>query len=76
VLDLATDEYAAILRDAGPIEPDADQPEFSGFDVSAASRTMATAQTCFLDQVQTVEWRLIDGRWLIDIVRQEDAPCG
>jgi hypothetical protein len=76
VLDLATDEYADILRDASPIEPDEDQPEFSGFDVSAASRTMATAQTCFLDQVQTVEWRLIDGRWLIDIVRQEDAPCG
>lgn len=76
VLDLATDEYADILRDAGPIEPEEDQPEFSGFGVSAASRTAATGQTCFLGRDQTVEWRRIDGRWLIDIVRQEDGPCG
>lgn len=76
VLELATEDYADILRDAGPIEPDEDQPEFSGFDVAAASRTTATGQTCFLDRAQTVEWRLIEGQWLIHIVRQEDAPCG
>lgn len=76
VLERATDEYAEILRDVGSIEPDESQPEFSGFGVSAASRTTATGHACFLERAQTVEWRLIEGQWLINIVRQEEAPCG
>lgn len=75
VLELATERYAGILRDAGAIEPAEDEPDFAEFTATAATRTDATAQACLQDRAQTVEWMLVDGRWLIDIVRQEEASC-
>jgi hypothetical protein len=76
--EVVTDRFARSLRGFAPHDPVADPPPFTDFDVTKADRTTVTGRACRSNQLQEVEWVLVDGQWRIDFVGQigqEPTPC-
>jgi hypothetical protein len=76
--ELITDEFADTLRALPARDPVPDPAPFTRFELATVTPTSATGQACRSGGLETVEWRLVDGQWLIDFVGQvgqEAAPC-
>jgi hypothetical protein len=77
--EVVTDRFAETLRSIGPFEPPASEPpRYTDFLLSQATRSTAEGQACRDGELETVEWQLVSGEWLIDFAGQEGeeaTPC-
>jgi hypothetical protein len=76
---VVTDRFAETLRGIGPFDPPAETPPgYTDFQLTEATRSNAEAWACRDGELETVEWELVSGQWLIDFAGQageEASPC-
>jgi hypothetical protein len=76
---VVTERFAETLRSIGPFDPPAvEPPGYTGFKLTEATRSSAEGWACRDDELETVEWELVSGQWLIDFAGQtgeEASPC-
>lgn len=76
---VVTDRFAETLRGIGPFDPPAEPPPgYTDFELTEATRSGAEGRACRDGELETVEWELVSGRWLIDFAGQageEASPC-
>lgn len=69
---VVTDRFAETLQSIGPFEPPtAAPPPYGEHELEAVTRTTAIGRACRDGQVETVEWQLVEGQWLIDFAGQD-----
>ena len=69
---VVTDRFAETLQSIGPFEPPtAAPPPYQEHELETATRTTAIGRACRDGQVETVEWQLAEGQWLIDFAGQD-----
>lgn len=76
---VVTERFAETLRSIGPFDPPAETPPgYTDFQLTEATRSSAEGWACRDGELETVEWELVSGRWLIDFAGQageEASPC-
>jgi hypothetical protein len=76
---VVTDRFAETLRGIGPFDPPAETPPgYTDFQLTEATRSNAVGWACRDGELETVEWELAGGQWLIDFAGQageEASPC-
>jgi hypothetical protein len=76
---VVTERFAETLRSIGPFDPPAETPPgYTDFQLTEATRAKAEGWACRDGELETVEWELVGGQWLIDFAGQageEASPC-